>query len=560
MDDTIRILCKGDNEGISKRVVEDLIMQAVVDEIVSYEESREYATAIRASRGLEAEALAHSYMQGMGCRQDPDLAIRWYYIASLNGHYASAAIVARHLADEVMSVAASAEAQKKRGNEQISVDPWIARATSASVWWSCFSRLGTPDSIDTMSGRDSKLECLKIPQVAYCIHTAFYGGKSSALGLDAAEKILNDVEGKKDESSRAARKKSMIERAAERTAEREKSGGRTEGWGSEESLDADFDQTLKSMSGTLPDDDDEDIVFPRRSDGHGIDHVVCVLDIDFPKDASMTTKEVYTRLQQPQKLPQMPDLDGLEADLLAEFPYFANAISAVIKDLRLRAAWGATNFQFRPLLLVGPPGIGKTRLTNRLGDIVNIVSAVISCAGSSDNRDLDGTARGWSSGTPSLMARTLAKFSAGAGLFVFDEVDKTASRGGHNGNILDSLVTLLEGQNCYTDQYLQVPLDLSKCSFVLTANDASHLPMPILSRCRLIECGKPKSEHVPGLVRGIIHDVARDLSVDPRFIASPDDIEMRALTAHFGGTGSVRTLKRGVERLLELRDRQAVPN
>lgn len=557
MDDTVRILCKGDDEAVFKSVQEDLILQAVVDEIVCYEEHREYANAIRASRGLEALAVAKSYIDGVGVRQDPDLGIRWHYVAAMSGHYDSAAIISRHLADLSISVSAYAETQKKRGKDWIFVPTWIARVAAASVWWSCFSRIGIPDDIDTMPAREPKLEVMGIAKLAYCVYTGFHGGKSAAIGLDDAEKILNDIEGKKAEKPREGGKKSIMQRAAECTAEREKTGGRTEGWG-EETPDDDFDETLKAMRGTLPDDDD-DIVFPLRSDGHGIDHVVSIVDIDYPKDCSANTKEIYNRLMQPQKLPQMPDLDGLEADLMAEFPYFGSAISAIIKDLRLRAAWGATNFQFRPLLLVGPPGIGKTRLTNRLADLVSVASAVISCAGSNDNRHLEGTARGWSSGTPSLLAMTLAKSSAGGALFVFDEVDKTA-KGSHNGNIIDSLVTILEGQNCYTDQYLQVPLDLSKCSFVLTANDISHLPMPILSRCRLIECGKPKSEHVPGLVRGIIYDIARDLSVDHRFIESPDAVEMRALTAHFGRTGSVRTLKRGVERLLELRDRQAIPN
>lgn len=557
MDDTVRILCKGDDEDVFKAVQDDLILQGVVDEIITYEEHREYAVAIRASRGLEVLAIAKSYMDGVGVRQDPDLGIRWHYVAAMNGHYDSAAIISRHLADEVLSLSAIAEVQKKKGNEWINVPRHIARVSAAVCWWACFSRIGIPEYIDTMTSREPKLEIMEIPKLAYVVHASYLGGQARAIGLDDADKILRESEGHRDRVDN--RRKVMAEQKAAREAGKKLADrvaksyeGHKEGWGDEESPD-----DIKNMRGTNPPEDDID--FDSLRHATSTDHVVSVYDIDFPKDASHTTKEIYTRLMQPQPMPAMPDLDSLEADLRSEFPYLDGAITAILKDLRMRAAYGAANFLIRPLLLVGPTGVGKTRFATRIADLSRCHNATISCAGSADNRDLDGTSRGYNTGTPSLLARTLAKASVGGALFIFDEVDKTALSN-HNGNIRDSLINMLESQNSYTDQYLQVQLDLSKCSFILTANDTKHLPMPLLSRCRLVECGKPTKEHVPSLVRGIIYDLARELDVDPRFIASPDDVEMRALEGHFDRTGSVRTLKRGVERLLELRDRTAVPN
>jgi len=536
MDDTLRILLSGVNEAVFASVRDDLICQGVVDGIIFEEEAESFWSRIGQSRGHEASVIAESYMQGVGCRQDPDLAIRWRYVAACEGNYESAAVISRYLADEVLTISTMVHNRQHREKEWLSVPSWLPRCSAASAWWSCYSRFGIPDDVDTMPGRDARLELISIAKIAY-LAQAGYTGQARSQGLEDADKIMQDIERGEKRSTTIKEQAKRIAARAELTPEQAKEA---EEWGTD--LDGD------TLSGG----------YGRSAIGNV--HVVSTHDIDFPKDASGTTKEVFKRLMTPLPLPAMPDVDVLEAALLAEFPYFNSAIAAICKDLRMRASWGAANFQFRPLLLVGPPGIGKTRLTNRLADLSGAAYAVISCSGSADNRDLDGTARGYSSGTPSLPARTLAKNSSGAALFAFDEVDKTASRGGMNGSILDSLITLLEGQNTYTDAYLQVPLDLSKSSFVLTANDISRLPMPLLSRCRLVECGQPSTEHVPGLVRGIIIDLARELGVDSRFIETPDEIEMEALSRHFSRTGSVRTLRRGVERLLELRDRQALMN
>src|SRR5262249_45134598 len=109
----------------------------------------------------------------------------------------------------------------------------------------------------------------------------------------------------------------------------------------------------------------------------------------------------YAELTKPLALtgvPVSPDL--LRSALLVEFPSFGDAIQHVVEDVRLRQWAGLTWTHFRPLLLVGPPGIGKSRFARRLAHLLGGKYAEIDVAGSSDNRSLQGTARAWKGAQP----------------------------------------------------------------------------------------------------------------------------------------------------------------
>src|SRR3546814_19525014 len=80
--------------------------------------------------------------------------------------------------------------------------------------------------------------------------------------------------------------------------------------------------------------------------------------------------------------------------------------------------------RFRPCLVVGPPGCGKTRLARRIGQFTGTGSNLLSVGGSSDNRMLQGTARGWSSAEPSFPLLAIMRTEIANPLLIVDEIDK----------------------------------------------------------------------------------------------------------------------------------------
>jgi hypothetical protein len=95
-------------------------------------------------------------------------------------------------------------------------------------------------------------------------------------------------------------------------------------------------------------------------------------------------------------LVSLPDLKAARAALRAEFPYAADVIDDLLRDVAPRSY-----VQIRPTILLGTPGCGKSRFATRLLKVLNLPHDIIPCGGVSDGT-FAGTPRRWSTGEPSL--------------------------------------------------------------------------------------------------------------------------------------------------------------
>jgi hypothetical protein len=199
--------------------------------------------------------------------------------------------------------------------------------------------------------------------------------------------------------------------------------------------------------------------------------------------------EAYQALAKPLPLRgSETDPEQLRRALLAEFPHLRDAIDRIIGDLRLRRRAGVNWVRFRPLLLVGPPGVGKTWFAKRLARLLDLGYGEVSGAGSSDDRMLRGTARGWRGAQPAFPLLVMLRTGGANPLIVVDEVDK-AGGSERNGDIRQTLLPMLEVETAraWFDEALLAPTDLSGVSWLLTANDLAPLSAPLLSRVAVVQ-------------------------------------------------------------------------
>lgn len=243
-----------------------------------------------------------------------------------------------------------------------------------------------------------------------------------------------------------------------------------------------------------------------------------------------------------------PAPDVLETVLKAEFPWLENAIDAIVGDLRIRRQMGVGWAKWRPTLLVGPSGTGKTRLARRIAELIGAGFGEVNAAGSSDNRALQGTARGWGTAHPSQVLAVIRHSKCANPVMLVDEVDKSSSNG-RNGDIKQTLLTMLEPltARAWPDECIQAPCNLSQVNWLLAANDTLPLRGPLLTRLRVIKCCLPRAEHFGALMWGIRRDLAAEFGVRvcdlPTF---PPEIEAALSTAFVQGI-SVRRVKAAVE-------------
>jgi len=147
-----------------------------------------------------------------------------------------------------------------------------------------------------------------------------------------------------------------------------------------------------------------------------------------------------------------------------------------------------TNEENAPILcLVGPPGVGKTTLAFSIAKALNKNFVKISVGGVSDQAEIVGHRRTYVGAEPGRIINGMIKAKSSNPLFLIDEIDKMTK--GFNGDPESAMLEVLDReQNKYfTDNFLEEKYDLSKVMFVLTANDMSMIPSPLLDRLEIIE-------------------------------------------------------------------------
>lgn len=253
-------------------------------------------------------------------------------------------------------------------------------------------------------------------------------------------------------------------------------------------------------------------------------------------------------------LVQTPSLHEARNALLFEFPYAVDVIDFVLADLV-----GRTTVKFRPLLLRGDAGGGKSRFARRLAEVCGL-HVWRTDASRSDGAVFGGTDRRWYSSEPCHPFLAIAQGKTGNVLVLLDEFDKAATRSDH-GRLWDCMLGFLESEtNCrYPDPALQTNLDLSQVSYIATANSLDPLPSPIRDRFRIVTFPKPTAGHLDALLPAVIADLAKERGLDQSWVPPLDSVEREAVAKHWPG-GSVRRLRRIVEAVLRERDIRASRN
>ncbi|KIN75018.1 Lon protease [Sulfitobacter noctilucae] len=241
------------------------------------------------------------------------------------------------------------------------------------------------------------------------------------------------------------------------------------------------------------------------------------------------------------------DADVLAATLHEDMPWMSPATEHIWHAMRQSVREGRPGFKFAPLLLLGPPGIGKSHWARRLGKLLEVPTTVVEATGEPGSFALVGTQRGWGSAGPGKVIETILREKCANPIMVVDEVEKAgevSSRKGLRFSLTDALLPLLESMTAKTWQcpYYRVQFDLSWVGWVLTANSLHGLPEPLLSRCPPLNLPPVSKQHLVGFAwrLGRAHDLPDEA------IAGIEEIIMSCQRS-IGGP-SLRTVKRMITR------------
>ena len=248
----------------------------------------------------------------------------------------------------------------------------------------------------------------------------------------------------------------------------------------------------------------------------------------------------------------VPDLASVRRDLLQSYPHAVAAIDVILGELV-----GRDHVRLPPVVLVGPPGSGKTRFAGELLHALGVPRMLYPCGGSTD-ASLGGNGRRWATGEPSLPVALLDKHRVASPGVILDELEKAGSST-QNGRLHDVLLGMMESCSAveWTDPYLQAAVDLSHVVWVATANTLEGISRPLLDRCRILQVPSPGPEHMPLLAPALLRQACMARGLDPRWAAALDGVELQAVAQAWPG-GSLRRLARLLDGVLAARNHAPV--
>lgn len=202
------------------------------------------------------------------------------------------------------------------------------------------------------------------------------------------------------------------------------------------------------------------------------------------------------------------------------------------------------------VLLVGPPGVGKTSIGKSIAESLGRPFYRFSVGGMRDEAEIKGHRRTYIGAMPGKLVQALKEAEVMNPVIMLDEIDKMGTS--YQGDPASALLETLDPeQNVeFLDHYLDLRLDLSKVLFVCTANTLDSIPGPLLDRMEVIRLSGYITEEKLAIAKRHLWPKQLEKAGVPKTRLSISDAALRAVIEGYAREAGVRQLEKQLGKLV----------